>query len=128
MFEILSPTAVRIGGVTFTNASGAKVISYTGRESAMRGVHLHFPNGFVLSAQWGTGNYCAARYEDGFPMDSADAEIAVWHQSGTCDFLCDPLGWVTAPEVLALIPVLMGLNPDERNIFVATWITRLIPA
>lgn len=122
MFEILSNTSASIGGVTFTTASGAKVFN-DNRYGAHRGLHLKFTNGFVLSVQWGEGTYSAAGRDRSGPLCSATAEIAVWHEGGTCDeFLGDPLGWVPASDVLALIPCLMGLDPGDRSVYLATMI------
>lgn len=123
MFEILSPTAVRIGGVKFTTASGAKITCYERCDAAMRGVHLKFTNGLTLSVQWGSGNYCSARYEDGFPLDSETAEIGVWDRNGM--WLCDVLGWLGSADVLALIPYLMGQDPDVTGVYPSTALDRL---
>jgi hypothetical protein len=113
VFELLSPTAVRIDGITFTATPGVKIISTRTLHRVARGVHLRFPNGFVLSVQWGSENYCRS-HGDRLHRSCIDAEIAVWHGKGP--IIGDVVPGVKAPEVLGLIPHLMGLSARDRNI------------
>lgn len=86
-----------------------------------KGFHVQFENGYVLSVQWGTVNYCEARdYNAAYGCEasepkwsSEDAEVAIMDSClpdmpfVTREFiptLCDDVkGWVTADEVATLM-------------------------
>lgn len=87
---------------------GGKAISY-------RGFHKHFDNGWTLSVQWGSGNYCESR-EHPEMTRSKTAEIAVWRTKGgewgRWEDGDTVQGWVTSDFVLELINAMQA--PDWR--------------
>lgn len=74
-----------------------------------RGFHLTFENGWTISVQIGTGNYCdrrdysaVYRQEMSEPIiQSPDAEIAIWDKNNNWfDFGNDTVkGWVSTEEI-----------------------------
>lgn len=86
--------------------------------TAGRGFQMTFANGWTVSVQWGTGNYCENRqvlisqFADWETVDrevgaagSATAEIAAWDKDGKWfDFGTDEVaGWQTPDQVAAFI-------------------------
>lgn len=78
------------------------------------GFQLTFENGWTISVQWGTGNYCERRsFHSGVDDDrkqvsveSGYAEIAIWNQAGkwyTFDDGQEVRGWLTTDEVAGWI-------------------------
>jgi hypothetical protein len=50
-----------------------------------KGFHMTFDNGWTVSVQWGSGNYCENKYIPANVMTvpaCADAEIAAWDANG----------------------------------------------
>ena len=79
------------------------------------GFHMEFPNGWIISVQWGPGNYCETRRknEDGWisPFDgqyhefeSNTAEVAIFHPDHNRMYPIaehdDVIGWQTATDVV----------------------------
>lgn len=82
------------------------------------GFRVTFNNGFVVSVQWGFGNYCENRRNmEG--TTSKDAEVAVLHR-GTGNFVPlmdqgyvdDIAGWVSPEECANLMNIVSNLNKD----------------
>jgi hypothetical protein len=81
--------------------------------SAGKGFQMTFANGWTVSVQFGSGNYCGNRTymvvetEKG---ESTDAEIAAWDASGTWyDFGSDTVkGWCSPDEVAAFITLVQS--------------------
>ena len=80
------------------------------------GFQLTFENGWTISVQWGTGNYCERRdlhsgLDDDLKqvsVESGTAEIAIWNQAGTWYTFDDGQevrGWLTTDEVAKWIEV-----------------------
>ena len=68
------------------------------------GFHITFANGYTVSVQFGSGNYCENR--DGKKDRSSNAEIAAWDANGKwiqLDEHDDVLGWQSADQVLAIM-------------------------
>ena len=74
------------------------------------GFQMTFENGFTISVQWGTGNYCERRFLTANPntemqhpiVESSSAEIAIWHKDFDTwfDFGNDQVkGWCEPNEV-----------------------------
>lgn len=74
------------------------------------GFQMTFENGFTISVQWGTGNYCSRKDLNSFHDDdlkqpiteSPNAEIAIWHKDSDTwfDFGNDQVkGWCEPNEV-----------------------------
>jgi hypothetical protein len=86
-----------------------------------RGFHLRFENGWLLSVQFGTGNYCANRdysFGDGeWHEECPNAEIAAWWgEGGMIDWEesgDSVLGWVPAEKVLDWIDDFMA-RPSKQ--------------
>lgn len=145
-FEVLDESTVRIGSVTFTTGPTGKVAPSSVevlldeqvldmgsiREPYARcGTHLHFDNGWTLSVQWGTGNYCDNRNFGGALNGAAaagqhnfrkcpNAEILLFHLEREVTYALgeydDVRGWITPTEVLAMLPTIARMSPtDERT-------------
>lgn len=72
------------------------------------GFQIKFSNGWTISVQFGTSNYCERRSYAAYQSEmnepviqSKDAEIAIWDAAMVWyDFGCDTVkGWVSADEV-----------------------------
>jgi hypothetical protein len=72
----------------------------TSTENARPGFAMTFNNGWTISVQWHEGAYCEGKYSA--DKTSANAEIAIWNQSGNWfDFGDNQVkGYCTAEEVL----------------------------
>lgn len=144
-FEIIDERTVRIGSITFTTGPTGKVAPASvevfldeqvldhGRirePYAMCGTHLHFDNGWTLSVQWGTGNYCENRNFGGVLNGVAaagqhdfrkcpNAEIALFHEERDTYYALsgfdDVRGWVTPDEVLEMLPAIARMSPTETR-------------
>ena len=95
------------------------------------GFHMEFPNGWIISVQWGPGNYCETRRknEDGWisPFDgrhhefvSTTAEIAVMHKDHSRMYPIsehdDVKGWVSATDVAKYIQWVSQLDSDYDKV------------
>ena len=95
------------------------------------GFHMEFPNGWIISVQWGPGNYCETRRkdEDGWisPFDgryhefvSTTAEIAVMHKDHSRMYPIsehdDVKGWVSATDVAGYIQWVSQLDNDYDKV------------
>ena len=95
------------------------------------GFHMEFPNGWIISVQWGPGNYCETRRknEDGWisPFDgkyhefkSTTAEIAVMHKDHSQMYPLsesdDVKGWMSATEVAEYIQWTAQLDSDYDKV------------
>ena len=95
------------------------------------GFHMAFPNGWIISVQWGPGNYCETRRknEDGWisPFDgqyhefvSTTAEIAVMHKDHSRMYPIsehdDVKGWVSATDVAGYIQWVSQLDSDYDKV------------
>ena len=95
------------------------------------GFHMEFPNGWIISVQWGPGNYCETRRKDkdGWisPFDgryhefvSTTAEIAVMHKDHSRMYPIsehdDVKGWVSATEVAKYIQWVSQLDSDYDKV------------
>ena len=85
-----------------------------------RGFHLMFENGWSLSVQWGSGNYCinhdSWHPDDTFFEESPDAEIGALFRGNLVELWGDDnvRGWVPAAEVRTLIDA-MGDWPSDPD-------------
>jgi hypothetical protein len=83
--------------------------------TAGKGFQLTFANGYGLSVQWGSFNYCDNRWEsyDDVVLGEAgspNAEIAVILPNGDIDH--DSIqGWLTPDQVLAKMVEVSGIIP-----------------
>jgi len=81
------------------------------REGTIAGFHITFGNGYTLSVQFGTGNYCENRSERPFHGQSVtceNAEIAVLDPRGVflqISYYDTVKGWVLPDEVAKYIAV-----------------------
>lgn len=97
------------------------------------GFHMEFPNGWLISVQWGPGNYCETRRIDREtgayinPFDgtyheftSNTAEIAVFHKDHSRMYPLsesdDVKGWVSATEVTEYIQWTAQLDSDYDKV------------
>jgi len=102
-----------------------------------KGFTMTFANGWTISVQFGTGNYCENRSldEDGRRLDeglteyfarrdrevgergSADAEIAVWnHEKKWVNFGGDTVsGWLSPDDVAEVIGIVSNLHRHEGD-------------
>ena len=80
-----------------------------------KGFRMKFDNGFSISVQWGTMNYCEkknlmAEYKDEMKepiWESKSAEIAVFNDEGMVPIGGDDqvIGWLTPDEVAKVITI-----------------------
>ena len=81
-----------------------------------KGFRMKFENGFTISVQWGTMNYCSkknlgAEYGDEMKeqiWESPSAEIAVFDTIGEIVHIGDDdavIGWLSADEVAKVIAI-----------------------
>ena len=96
-----------------------------------RGFHIVCANGITVSVQWGAGNYCQNRKitideqirlehsPTRRSMESDDAEIAVWFESGEWhDWGSDEvIGHIPADEVARLIGYCQSWQPGTPFAF-----------
>lgn len=71
-----------------------------------KGFHIEFKNGWVVSVQFGFGNYCENRMEqdnkeDNKGMSCSNAEVWAWKEKQ--NYPKDPKGWLSPEEVLKFI-------------------------
>ena len=85
---------------------------------------MKFDNGFSISVQWGTMNYCEkknlmAEYKDEMKepiWESKSAEIAVFNEEGIVPIGGDDqvIGWLTPNEVAKVITIVSeAINAKE---------------
>ncbi len=81
-----------------------------GTNNGQRGYWTTFANGWTVSVQFGSGNYCENRSSDfsenaDVPMRSDHAEIAAWDKDGNWHRFVeehdDVKGWQTPEQVAA---------------------------
>ena len=96
------------------------------RTNSNKGFFMEFENGFGISVQWGTMNYCSVKNLDSGIMtemignskefrnawESNTAEIAVFKGGvGTCNIMMDVgdndqvIGWLTTDDVAKVIEI-----------------------
>ena len=89
-----------------------------------KGFRMKFDNGFSISVQWGTMNYCEkknlmAEYKDEMKepiWESKSAEIAVFNEEGIVPIGGDDqvIGWLTPNEVAKIIAIVAAaINAKE---------------
>ena len=85
-----------------------------------KGFRIQFNNGFILSVQWGSGNYCENQNKEWMGKvefwESSDAEIAVIDEDGAFISLGEDTvkGWVTADEVAEVIGIVQSSSTKEE--------------
>jgi hypothetical protein len=102
------------------------------RSCENKGFQLNLENGFTVSVQWGTGNYCEVRRDNAIfdaPMkvegghwESETAEVAAWatgdnecfsrnwvHVDGFSDGQ-DVVGWLTTDRVVDFIAAVAAMD------------------
>jgi hypothetical protein len=86
-----------------------------------KGFHMKFDNGFSVSVQWGSGNYCSNRassvkFGDPVPA-STTAEVAAFDPAGNLIHLSEGdgfvMGYMSADRVLAFMNAVSQLSPDD---------------
>ena len=90
-----------------------------------KGFGITFENGFGISVQWGTMNYCekknlGAKYKDEMKepiWESTSAEIAVFNDMGIVPVgnSDDVIGWCSADEVATVIAIVQSAHPDNQE-------------
>ena len=93
-----------------------------------KGFGMTFDNGFTISVQWGTENYCEHRNLDidfdDLPnpkennrWESRSAEIAVFNDTGIVPVgnSDDVIGWCSADEVAKIIATVQSAHPDNQE-------------
>ena len=96
-----------------------------------KGFFLRFINGYTVSVQWGSGNYCSERYSelsearDSNFWDSETAEVAFWtggdeHTkfwkfSRLPGWTDDVLGYQTADQVAEFIAEISSLPSQNKT-------------
>ena len=90
-----------------------------------KGYAMTFDNGFTISVQWGTGNYCEKKNlgadsdeEMKTPRwESTSAEIAVFSDTGIVPVgdSDDVIGWCSADEVAKVIAIVQSSHPDNQE-------------
>jgi hypothetical protein len=96
-----------------------------------KGYAMTFDNGFTISVQWGTENYCEKKNTTIHPTDpmkhtrwdSLSAEIAVFerHSMGermlsiSSDGVDDVIGWLGTDDVAKVIAIVQSAHPDNEE-------------
>ena len=90
-----------------------------------KGFGMTFDNGFTISVQWGTMNYCekknlGAEYKDEMKeptWKSTTAEIAVFNDTGIVPVgdSDDVIGWCSTDEVAKVIVIVQSAHPDNQE-------------
>ena len=90
-----------------------------------KGFRMGFENGFGISVQWGTFNYCEKKNlgADGDEemktkrWESTTAEIAVFNDTGIVPVgkSDDVIGWCSADEVATVIAIVQSAHPDNQE-------------
>ena len=92
-----------------------------------KGVAMTFDNGFTISVQWGTENYCEKKNTTIHPTDpmkhtrwdSLSAEIAVFEGermlSVATDGVDDVIGWLGTDDVAKIIAIVQSAHPDNEE-------------
>ena len=86
-----------------------------------KGFHMKFDNGFSVSVQWGSGNYCSNRassVRSGAPVPaSTTAEVAAFDPTGNIIPLSEGdgfvMGWMSPDRVLAFMNTVSQLSADD---------------
>ena len=91
-----------------------------------KGFRMKFDNGFEISVQWGTMNYCEkknlmAEYKDEMKepiWESKSAEIAVFNEEGIVPIGGDDqvIGWCSAEEVAKVIAIVAAYSNKDNII------------
>ena len=92
-----------------------------------KGFRMKFDNGFSISVQWGSMNYCERRnYSDDYKSEmkedyikSIDAEIAVIDSEGGMLAIGEHdtvIGWCSADEVAKYIAIVSVFDTTENEI------------
>jgi hypothetical protein len=89
-----------------------------------KGFQLKFGNGWIVSVQWGPGNYCDNRdtnYDKPEELDyweSKSAEIAVWHSENSRKFIwlgSDSVrGWLTSDDVAKVLALVASFKSKDN--------------
>jgi len=95
------------------------------------GFHFTFPNGWLISVQWGPGNYCTSRQNEAYgkvsPFDgqyhefeSNTAEVAIFHPDHNRMYPMaehdDVVGWQTATDVVQWMLFASRLDEDYDKV------------
>ena len=96
------------------------------------GFHIEFPNGWIISVQWGPGNYCETRrfQDNGTLVQAFDgkyhefksntAEVAILHPDHNRMYPIaehdDVVGWQTATDVAQWILFASRLGEDYDKV------------
>ena len=90
-----------------------------------KGFGMNFDNGFTISVQWGTGNYCEKKNLGADSKEemktshweSTSAEIAVFNDTGIVPVgdSDDVIGWCSADEVATIITIVQSTHPDNQE-------------
>jgi hypothetical protein len=98
-------------------------MSFTATQN--KGFRMKFDNGYSISVQWGTINYCEkknlmAEYKDEMKeptWKSRTAEIAVFKDTGIVPVgkSDDVIGWCSADEVATIISIVQSAHPDNQE-------------
>ena len=92
-----------------------------------KGFRMTFDNGFAISVQWGSMNYCERRnYSDDYKSEmkenyirSTDAEIAVIDSEGRMLAIGDGdsvIGWLSSNEVAKVIAIVAAYSNKDNII------------
>ena len=91
-----------------------------------KGFAMTFNNGFTISVQWGTENYCEKRHTTIHPTDpmehkrwdSLSAEIAVFDNEGMISIgdTDEVLGWCSAEDVAKYIAIVSSAKDANEII------------
>ena len=87
-----------------------------------KGFHMTFENGFQLSVQWGTMNYCTRKSFDEFGIEqksdhweSATAEISIFKKGGGMVPITEidtVAGWLTTDEVAKVMAIVSSATSE----------------
>jgi len=91
-----------------------------------KGFRMKFDNGFSISVQWGTMNYCEkknlmaeykAEMKENY-IKSTDAEVAVFDSEGGMLAIGDEdsvIGWLGTDDVAKIITIVQSAHPDNEE-------------
>lgn len=88
----------------------------TFQTTSANGFHITFANGYTVSVQWNSGNYCEPRGDvftdtKTVARKCTQAEVAAWNDAGWVQLSTedDVIGWQSPDEVLAIMQKVAAL-------------------
>jgi hypothetical protein len=97
-------------------------VNYRNDHVPSRGFHIVLNNGFSLSVQFGSMNYCENRKFQGVdivPYSSKNAEIAIFYggEFMPISSFDDVQGWVSPDDVAKILGILQPVDTEKEGFY-----------